>query len=80
MKKFDVRGNVYRTNVILIYDVESKFKSHNVTFLLYVTKLFYIRHVINDRYVRKQSNDSFALIIFSLIKETSDIQVLIVIS
>ena len=66
--------------MILIYDVESKFKSHNVTFLLYVTKLFYIRHVINDRYVRKQSNDSFALIIFSLIKETSDIQVLIVIS
>ena len=66
--------------MILIYDVESKFKSHNVTFLLHVTKLFYVRHVINDRYVRKQSNDLFALIIFSLIKETSDIQVLIVIS
>ena len=66
--------------MFLIYDVESEFKSHNVTFLLHVTKLFYARHVINDRYVRKPSNDSLTLTIFSLIKETSDIKVLIVIS
>ena len=66
--------------MFLIHDVKSEFKSHNVTFLLHVTKLFYARHVINDKYVRRPSNDSLTLSIYSLIKETSHIQVLIVIS